>query len=175
MCRDATLSHPYLFDNRIVVIYPSHSKCISTRRAETCSVVSSFVNKEASLSIWYNMIRCILFTKSKQGTHCTKYQSARNCIFGHLQSIQIVIYTFHSKQLHFSLETCRNATGNYSQQYYLKECGQKRRSDFQPHMPFGKGVVIISPKAVRKYSRENGVFLELHASTLCEKLVNRQT
>ncbi len=30
-------------------------------------------SKEVSLSIRHHMIRSILFTKSKQGTHCTKY------------------------------------------------------------------------------------------------------
>ncbi len=43
--------------------------------------------KEVSLSIRYHMITCILFVKSKQGTHCRTCKSARNCIFGHLQSL----------------------------------------------------------------------------------------
>jgi len=38
------------------------------------------------LSIRYHMIRSIPFAKYKEGTHCTKYNSARNCIFGHLHT-----------------------------------------------------------------------------------------
>jgi len=99
MCRDATLSHPYtFFGNRMVALHSSRSKCINTCSAEAfCDErIAGFSPgekppkmqfwrlmlslwffllyfKEVSLSIRHYMIRYILFTKSKQGTHCTTY------------------------------------------------------------------------------------------------------
>jgi hypothetical protein len=80
-----------------VVVHPSLSKGKSTRSAEAFwdERIAGFLNgekppkmqfwrlmlsisfflfyfKEVSLSIRHHMIRCILFAKSKQGTHCTR-------------------------------------------------------------------------------------------------------
>ena len=121
----------------MVVLHPSRSKCISTRSAEAFwdERIAGFLpgekppkmqfwrlmlsiwfflfySKEVSLSIRYHMIRCILFAKSKQGTHCTTCKSARNCIFGHLHLYRMSSILFFQNNciFHLNIVGTRQAT-----------------------------------------------------------------
>ena len=127
----------------MVVLHPSRSKCMNTQSAETFwdERIAGFLPgekppkmqfwrlmlflwyfliyfKEVSLSNRQHKLRCIIFTKSKQGKYCTTLQVCPKLHLRALTLHRMSSILFFQKKLHFSLGHWRNPTGNYSQQVY---------------------------------------------------------
>ena len=165
----------HFFDNRMVFIHPSRSKCIRTQSAnvfpderiagllicvkaakdtilaaDAFYMVFPFFIKDVSLSSRHHIIRCINFTKSKQGTHRTMCKGARNCIFGHynLYRKSSILFFQSNRIFHLNIVGTRQAPirNSMTEKSVARSDSVTSSHTWVP----GKSVVNSSPKADRK-------------------------